>query len=942
MKDTNYRLVTTVQGIREYIGDARVAAFDYETAPDDPYRAEERAALDPARSHICTMSLSVAEGTAAMIPVAHRTGGNMDADDFDAFLRRFLSDPKITKVCHNLAFESAFSYARGIVIQAPVYDTICAAQMTLKGAFEFRKLSDSGLKKLSADLCGEPLPSFADVTGGRHFDELDPADPETVRYSCADADFALRLYHLFNGWFDRYLPRHRWIVENLESPTAVFVGLMRYNGIPVDVPAMVAANGNADREIARLAGEISAITGGVAVGSNCSTAAFKDYLYNVQRLPVLKRTEKMSPSVDDEAMLLLKDHCRECQPDLVPLFDRVLEYRKWQKLKSTYLDGYLDYVNTATGRIHPDLMQLATETGRFACRRPNLQNCYDSRTEILTRRGFVPFPDLLPDDEVAQWENGDIYFVEPLEIIRSEYQGDMVQLKNQHIDLLLTPNHRCLLQNRKNNQFYVVTASDYSEDAKQLNAAQYSFGDKSLPDDVVTILAATQADGYVRSGCVEFRFGKARKLLRLLKAIQNLGVPYTDRICANGQTRVTIRDCEITRTVLGLLGEKKTWGPWLLDYDRRTVKQILLELPNWDGCFTRGNHYSSSVRENADWMQIIYVLTGTRTNLRIYWNGNPNSVDNYQLDITDRDYSLTSNVDKQAVPYDGMVYCVSVPSGFVMVRRSGRVCVSGNSPQKGQDPVGIRNFIAAPDGWALLEADYSQAEIRLCAYLSQDRVLLDAYERGADVHAVTTSAIFGITMEEAADHSRPGYKHRRTVAKSTLFGIMYGIGGAGLSRNLYTNAGLTVSREECDAYIEGILGKYTGMARWQRETRRDAEWRGYVETALGRRRYLPGIRSKDYRERSSAWRMAVNTPVQGLGADCLKHAMALLVRKVADRPYIRPVLTVHDSIVFLVREEKVGEASKIVKECMEAAPPLPDFPPLVAEVSVGKRYGEME
>lgn len=97
------------------------------------------------------------------------------------------------KVAHNLAFESMFLYALGIIIQPPCYDTIAAAQMTLKNSFEFRCLSDSGLKKLVPELLGDELPTFEDVTGGRFFDELNSHDPETVRYACADSDYALRL-----------------------------------------------------------------------------------------------------------------------------------------------------------------------------------------------------------------------------------------------------------------------------------------------------------------------------------------------------------------------------------------------------------------------------------------------------------------------------------------------------------------------------------------------------------------------------------------------------------------------------------------------------------------------------------------------------------------------------------------------------------------------------
>ena len=224
---TDYKCVTEIGAVREYLADHDLVSFDYETAPDATYRMEEKAALDPAKAHICTMSLSVKEHTGIMIPVAHLTGTNMDKDTFYQFLQEFLTEKSITKICHNYVFESSFSYKNGIVIQAPVYDTICAAQMTLKAPGQFRKLSDSGLKTLALNLCKEPLPSFTAVTEGRNFDELDPSDPEMIRYSCADADFALRLYHICNNWFDKYLPRHRWIVENIESPTAVYLDNMK-------------------------------------------------------------------------------------------------------------------------------------------------------------------------------------------------------------------------------------------------------------------------------------------------------------------------------------------------------------------------------------------------------------------------------------------------------------------------------------------------------------------------------------------------------------------------------------------------------------------------------------------------------------------------------------------------------------------------------------------
>ena len=368
MNENNYRLITDVQGIRAYIGDAKVVSFDFETAPDEPYREDDKAALDPARSHIVGCSFSVAEHTGIYVPVAHLTGPNINDRAFFCFLEEFLMSSTTLKIAHNIAFESQMAYHRGIVIQAPVYDTICASQLVLKGDFEFRKLSDSGLKKLAAELCHEPLPSFTDVTAGRHFDELDPKDYETVRYGAADSDFALRLYHIFNNWFDRCLPKHRYLVEQIESPVAVYLGVMRHNGIPVDLPLMMNRKREAETEMERIRSEIKGIIGDVDIGSNCSTSAFKNYLYNGLGLPVLKTTATNREAADDMTMQMLKEWCDEHNPELSPLFTLVQEYRKWNKIMSTYIVGYLKYLNPVTGCIHPDMFALSTDTGRMNCR----------------------------------------------------------------------------------------------------------------------------------------------------------------------------------------------------------------------------------------------------------------------------------------------------------------------------------------------------------------------------------------------------------------------------------------------------------------------------------------------------------------------------------------------------------------------------------------------
>ena len=201
------------------------------------------------------------------------------------------------------------------------------------------------------------------------------------------------LYRRFNEWFDAFLPRHRWIVENIESPTAVYCGLMKYNGLLMDEPAMIRKQGECAARLLELREQIRGMIGDVDVGASAGTQAFKDYLFKEMGLPVLKTTAKNAEAADDQTLTMLAEWCAEHRPELVPLFELVQEYRRWSKLKTTYIDGYLRFVNPATGCIHPDLLPLATETGRFAARNPNMQNCPRKTNDPVGIRAFILAPE---------------------------------------------------------------------------------------------------------------------------------------------------------------------------------------------------------------------------------------------------------------------------------------------------------------------------------------------------------------------------------------------------------------------------------------------------------------------------------------------------------------------------------------------------------------------
>lgn len=181
----NYASITALSDLQAYLAGQPVVAFDFETAPDEPYRNEARAALDPHKAHITGVSFSVSEGSAVYVPVAHKVGKNIENPDaLWAWLKENIYENKsVVKVAHNLSFEAMFLYAMGIVVKAPCYDTIAASQLTLKSKWEFRNLHDSGLKFLATSLFCADMPSFETVTAGRHFDEMNPQEHEALRYA---------------------------------------------------------------------------------------------------------------------------------------------------------------------------------------------------------------------------------------------------------------------------------------------------------------------------------------------------------------------------------------------------------------------------------------------------------------------------------------------------------------------------------------------------------------------------------------------------------------------------------------------------------------------------------------------------------------------------------------------------------------------------------------
>ena len=237
-----------------------------------------------------------------------------------------------------------------------------------------------------------------------------------------------------------------------------------------------------------------------------------------------------------------------------------------------------------------------------------------------------------------------------------------------------------------------------------------------------------------------------------------------------------------------------------------------------------------------------------------------------------------------------------------------------------------RAFVSGRDDHVLLAADYSQIELRVLAHVSGDPALLEAFRAGADVHTRTAAAGFGVAESEVT-------KEQRSVAKMLNFGIVYGMSDFGLAWRM------GMAREDAAQFIDEYFKRYALVRRYVMETKSFALEQGYVETLLGRRRYIPDMASSNGAVRGAAERMAINMPIQGTAADIMKIAMVKVHGRLRGAGWARAVLQVHDELVFEVDRARVEELAQLARDEMSGAYAL-DVP-LTVDIRVGENWDEM-
>lgn len=238
----------------------------------------------------------------------------------------------------------------------------------------------------------------------------------------------------------------------------------------------------------------------------------------------------------------------------------------------------------------------------------------------------------------------------------------------------------------------------------------------------------------------------------------------------------------------------------------------------------------------------------------------------------------------------------------------------------------MRKMFLAREGNVLVDADYSQIELRLLAHIANDEAMQEGFRAGEDIHAITASQVFGVPRDQVT-------KQMRSAAKAVNFGIVYGISEFSLADDI------GVSFQEAKAYMARYFEKYSGVHRYQKEIVEQAKADGFVSTLMGRRRWLPELKSSNYNLRSFGERVALNMPIQGTAADIIKQAMLAVWRRLrAEKLQGRLILQVHDELIVECPEEEGTRIAQILEEEMEHVVQL--AVPLVAEAHVGKSWAD--
>lgn len=799
-----------------------------------------------------------------------------------------------------------------------------------------RRPNQLGLDKIVWDKYGYKMRDFKESWG----------TPEFTAYTCDDARFEYKLWNdikpdlekqkLIKLFTDILMPAEkafadvelrgiRWDLKQTR------VLLRRFQILRVKI----------EKEIFEEIGPLN-----LASGDQLAKRLFDELGYSSRGIELTKSGKRLE--VGSDAMDKLARRYEVCK--------KIKVYRTLSKTINTSIEPFARRaMEDKNERIHSSFW-IVSATGRTRSSSPN---CFPGEVEILTVKGWQRFDNLDKSLKVAQYDiiKGLIEFVLPIEYIEQKYSGFLSNIKtNKQIDIQCTPNHRFFLENRKSGNVFEFQAANYPPDYKQIHAGVYKGAGRLYTESQLIIIAAYQADCHIDiHQSLDWSFSKLRKVKRFRKALIECGIVFTESKTTRNRTRFKVHKSDVPNWLKG----KKFFNDWVMRLDWKCIQFLSNEIFLWDGSYTRKNCYSSNEKRNADYVQILQILSNRRARIRKYKKSN------WQVDVTRRNYSLTSNVVVSKKKYEGKVYCVSVPKENIIVRYNGRVIVAGNSqnipsPKNfyedfkdwiesvekdsgiGVEDLNMRTCIIPEDGFSLIKVDYSQLELRLIAHITQDKMFLDAYRRwkctscnsvgesetilhkcpkcgaaenedilksvknvgfwhGLDLHQITTDKVIAL-------------KNDRQLGKRANFALVY---FATARKMAFEYPEL--NQDEWQDVINDYFGTYTGVRDWHKRMIDVLDTTRICRDIFGRLRRI--AKSDVIKNRKNAINMIINFNPQAAGTELAELAMGRLRKRWIDvKIWMRDVfqcLMVHDELVFEVRKGMEESTVKDIVDVME-------------------------
>jgi uracil-DNA glycosylase family 4 len=796
-------------------------------------------------------------------------------------------------VYHNGKFDVGVLWQQFLIInmEGAIYGDTMLASYCLD-----ERPGHHSLDELSQDLLGSP--NWKQVT--KQYDSFEEMPPEVLdEYNAYDVCNTLRLWAMLRG---------RLVAEELDklhdNLCMISEGLIKIEnaGINVDTDYLNQLDLDFSSELSNLESELLMWVQNPRSWQQVMFALYSHF--GVE-----------TPSTDKEHLTQIYKGARDQGiDDLARFTDLLLQHRKSTKLLGTYIRGIRARL-TEDNRIKTNLLLHSSTTGRTSSRNPNLQNCYSDDTQVLTDQGFVYFCDLENSHKVATYyKDGSIGFELPEEYTSYYYEGDMVHLRSDYMDLLVTPEHKIYSEAiRQDSRFFERAKKWNSRDgtifSRIMVRAGHTKSNHIADKKSLQLAIICQADGYYKDGHYKIEVKKERKKNQLIEALGEDRIKYKN----DGRAYAYIE----TDETCPWLEHKpsKNIKPELISYlCKEDLEFFIDEIMKWDGDYTRNKTFlqtNDKVR-TLEAVQLAAVLSGKSTNW--YIRDDTRQV----VNIHPKAKRYASRIYSNNKSYSGMVYCVTVSSGAIIVRRNGQTIVCGNCPRES----GIRNvFIPDDEDHVLVYADFDNIEGRITAVLADDSNLQRLFAEGTKPHKAVAKVVFG------EDYSSEDY----VLAKSVTHGVNYMRTPHGIAE------GLDIPLHKATKVYNEYMKMAPGLPEWHNKIYKHVivEQEDIV-TPFGRKRRFPLITKENMYD---VWREAVAFEPQSIASDLNTFAGIYLHKAGYD---VR--LFIHDALLLQVPRENAQDQARNISELMQQSAEA-NFPwgmSFPVEAESGYRWGECE